>query len=331
MKKSLVIALVVCFVLSLAGTALAFPVEFKGDFRLQARSIDDGIAGAVAVGPHDLKSSWWQFRARLGFEGKVDQDTAFFGRISTRNDFGLGNTSTTEFDQYGVKLNAGNWKLSLGRQAVNLGQGTIISTGSDAAGVDNKFDGLVATTKSGNFDLTFIGGKTNTVNTFVVVEYYGLDASTKVDDKLTLGAAFAHAKPNVVGVDPYKIWAVNAAFAPAANFSINAEYAKSNQNTDNKAYFLAGTYSWDKSSFTVQYNNVKNNAVDPFNSGIGAAAYPFMGYGLDLGNTGYKGFTYVYGQQMTKATSFHVIYMDLKVDGRSGSDKELAAGVNWKF
>jgi hypothetical protein len=156
MKKTIIMALVALFVLSLAGTALAFPVDVKGDFRLQARVIDDKINGATD------KFSFWQFRARVGFEGKVDDNTAFFGRFGVRNAFGTaGNTADTEstFDQYGVKISTDNWNFTIGRQAVNLGQGTIISTGGDV-GIDNKLDGIVATTKLGEFGVTLVGGKT---------------------------------------------------------------------------------------------------------------------------------------------------------------------------
>lgn len=327
MKKTLALVLVVCFVLSMAATALAFPVDFTGDFRLQGRSIDDGIAGGAA----DYKASWWQLRGRLNFEGKIDDSTKFFGRLSIRNDFGSGNTSQTEFDQYGVKIAADAWKFSLGRQAVNLGQGTIISTGNDAAGCDNKFDGLIATTKTGSFDLTFIGGKTNNGNSAsVVTEWYGLDATTKINDTFSVGAAYARQKPQGVATG-VNVWALNTAFNPNANLAFNAEYAKSNVTTNNKAFFVSGTYSWDKDNFTIQFNNVKNNAVDANNSGIGSSAYPFKGLDLDTGLTGYKGFTYVYNHPMTKAATLSIVYMDLKVDGHTGSDKELAGSVTWKF
>lgn len=344
MKKTLVLVLVVSFVLSLASTALAFPVDFTGDFRLQARSIDDGIPMS------QFKGSWFQLRGRLNFDGKVDDSTTFFGRISTRNNFGGANTSATEFDHYGVKIAASNWKFSVGRQAVSLGQGTIISTGYDASGVDNKFDGLVASTKAGNFDLNFIAGKTNAVASdwmswaYSPMEYYGFDATTKLNDKFSAGVAYArsHAVDPSSGAFNY-FWntaALNATFKPSDNFSLNAEYAKSNHDTNNAAYFFAGTYSWDKDSFTVQYNKVDWNAVSPWNSGIGAVAYPFNGAGLHWGHytptgfiSSYKGFTYAYNHSISKAASFHIIYMDLKClePGFTGSDKELGAGVVWKF
>lgn len=328
MKKRLLAAAVAAMVTLSANAALAFPLDVTGDFRLQARSIDDGIAGGAA----DKDNSWFQLRTRLNFSGEVDKDTTFFGRFSARNDFGGNQTGNgASFDQYGVKLKASDWKVSIGRQAVNLGQGTIISTGSDAVGVDNKFDGVIASTKSGVVDVNLIAGKTNAANVGYNSEWYGFDASTKLNDKVTAGAAYAATKDDNTFGDALKIWSVNTSASLSKNFGLNAEYAKSDADDNNSAYFVAGTYSKDKDSFTVQYNNVKNNAVDQNNSGIGAVAYPFWGNDLLSGNTGYKGFTYVYSRTINKNLSAHAIYMDLEVDGKAGSDKELAAGLVWGF
>lgn len=372
-------ALVAAFVLAMSGAALAFPVEFNGDFRLQTRSLDDGIGVDEAY-----KTSFFQLRARLGFTGKIDDSTALFGRFSARNNFGGDQTGNGQaFDQYGVKYNTGDWNFSIGRQAVTLGQGTIISTGYDAVGVDNKFDGLVATTKWGKVDVTIMGGKTNRISVetqdsyawlkakeeklgwsrchgfywylapaeFLIPDaaiprgsqWYGIDFSAKLDDKLAAGLTYAYSKlDSVTYINPWgnekfaatkgvKYWGLNATYNASKNFSMNGEYVKSDADKNDRAFFVAGTYSWDRNSFTVQYNNVQYNAVDQFNSGIGAVAYPFAGIGLMNGDTGYKGFTYVWNHNMTKAASLHVIYMDLKVDGVGGSDKEAAAGVVWKF
>lgn len=326
MKKRLLAAAVAAMVTLSANAALAFPLDVTGDFRLQGRSIDDKIAGADR-----LDDSWFQLRSRLNFSGEVDKDTTFFGRFSSRNNLGGEQTGNgASFDQYGVKINSGDWKLSIGRQAVNLGQGIVISTGSDAVGVDNKFDGLVASTKSGVVDFNVIAGKTNDASSgSKVSEWYGFDASTKLSDKVTAGASFASLRPD--NGESAKIWAVNTAARLSKEVSLNAEYAKSDADSDNRAYFVAGTYSKNKDSFTVQYNNVEGLAVDQYNSGIGAVAYPFAGVGLNQADAGYKGLTYVYSHNIKQNLSAHVIYMDLDVDGLSGSDKELAAGLVWGF
>lgn len=350
-KKSLVLFLVATFVLSIAGTALAFPVEFNGDIRYQFRTWDD-----KAGGNDQDKQNRQLGRLRLNFAGAVDQDVTLFGRLATRAWFGQKGNSGTEgvLDQYGVKIASNDWTYKLGRQAVSLGQGSVISTGYDV-GVDNKFDGLAAAGKLGKIDTQVIIGKTTATasgSSAIGTEskattWMGVDFSTPLSDTFTLGVSYAGAKLIGDSVEPArKYLGVNATFTPTANLTLNGEYVRSSasvSNPHNKAYFLAGTYTWDKDSFSIQYNNVGVNAVDPFNSGIGANAYPYWGVGLagryngnpladtSGSDTKYKGFTYTYTHQMSKAASFSVCYMDLKNDVSPGSDKELAAGFRWKF
>jgi hypothetical protein len=63
---------------------------------------------------------------------------------------------------------------------------------------------------------------------------------------------------------------------------------------------MGGTYTFpSKDSFNVQYNNAKDNLVDPYYSGIDSFLHPMAGHGLEPVTTldtapKYKGFTYTY-------------------------------------
>ena len=331
MKKGLILVLVASFVLSLAGTALAFPVDFSGDMRLQGRIFDNNLAGA------DESRSFFQIRSRVRFEGKIDDSTSFFGRFSASNKLGAadyGRATEGAFDQFGVKLVDNGWTFKIGRQAANLGQGAIISTGYNAAGLDNKFDGLTVAGTAGAVDVNVIAGKTNNEGgNDYAIEYYGLDLTTKLDDKFSVGAAYSHSKPDTTAVKGRNIWAINFTATPSSNLTFNGEYAKANTDTLNKAYFINGTYAWDKDSFSIQYNRVEKDSVDALNSAIGVGIYPYNGTAVTplAAADYYKGFTYTYTHQMTKNASFHLIYMDLNGKDVTGSDKEIISGVVWKF
>jgi hypothetical protein len=318
-KKSLVMLLVVSSVLSTAGTAMAFSVDFNGDFRLQGRNINDT----------GYKESFFQFRTRIGFEGKIDDKTTFFGRFGAINKLGgeVADENNAAFDQYGVKIADGNWKYSVGRQAVNLGLGSIISTGSDAAYNDNKFDGIVAST-NGPVSLNVIAGKT-TANTkdSTVAEWYGLDASTKLGSKVIGGLAYASKKYDDAATDAVNYFAANTTIMATDKLSFNGEFAKSDYDTQNKAYFLSGTYSRGKGSFTVQYNNVQANAVDAYSSGIGGCTYP---YGNGFAGE-YKGLTYSYTYNISKAKALNVTYLNLKNDSGSQKANELIGSMAYSF
>ncbi|MDR3592658.1 MAG: hypothetical protein P4N41_23630 [Negativicutes bacterium] len=341
MKRSLIAILVFCFLLSMAGTVLAMPIDINGDIRIRDIAADDTITGPNAS---PLKKSYWQFRVRVNVQGKIDDDTSFFARFSSRNSMGgavasVGNSSDSAFDQYGIILNSGNWKYSAGRQTVSLGQGAILSTGYDAAGVDNKFDGLVASFNDGNYKVNIIGGKTDKITTEdapkwpdttnQITEWYGMDISTKLGDKVTAGAAYAHSKQDVISTGISRnTWAFNTIITPSNAFTFKGEIAQSNAPTDKKGYFVSGTYNWDKDSFTVSYNNVQKYALDPSNSGIGGWMYPVVGN--NMGNA-YHGFTYTYRHPMTKSATLTMSYYDLEVPNQTGSDRELITSIVWKF
>ena len=331
MRKFIVPALVASFILSVHCVAMASPVfNFNGDVRLEARGQDN----KNAAGDQLEKRSFWQYRTRVNFEGIADEQTTFFGRFSVRNEMGgKSNASNGNFDQYGVKLTADDWTFKIGRQAVFLGQGTIINTGTDAVNWDNKFDGLVASSKLGNVDANFIGGKTNDdLGIGYSIEWYGFDAASRISDHFTLGTSYAHYKPaSNSGVPGTDLYGVNFVYNPTSQLSLNGEYVKSDLDTNNKAYFVSGTYSSDKDIFSVQYQKVERNAVDPNNSGIGANCYPFGNSSLYEDTTGYKGMTYYYKHNMTKIASYHLIYMDLKGTSSDAKTQEWVAGVTWKF
>ncbi|SPF54744.1 hypothetical protein SBF1_7950001 [Candidatus Desulfosporosinus infrequens] len=242
-------------------------LAITGDFRLRGLVLNDTISGPSSS---PVKKTYWQFRERVNFNGKIDDETTYFARFTNRNTVGgtvtaIGNgNQDSSFDNYGIKLTNGSWKYTLGRQDVNLGQGLILNTGSDAAGVDNKFDGLVTSGTIGDFKVSFIGGKTNKITTEGApnwpltanqpTEWYGFDASTKLSSNLSAGIAFAHSKQDIgPSGTSLNYTALNTTYNISPNFIINAEYDKSNAATQNKAYVASATYKWDRDSFMVQH------------------------------------------------------------------------------
>lgn len=336
MKKTAVLILTLCLVLSAAAPALAFPLDLGGDFRFQLRLIDDKIGPDHS---NDFDKNFTEFRARLTFSGKIDPDTTVFGRFSARNNEGLGEDvrSTAEFDHFGVKAKYSDWTFSIGRQPLMLGLGTQLDIGSDAAGANNFFDGVVASAKLGKADIRLFGGK-NTSNIAGLTKvqnplnvWYGLDVSVKPDDKLTLGLVYARQKPDTAGAAQVDRWAVNAAYNFTDKFAVSGEYARSSLVGKNSGYIVAASYALSpKSSLALQYNHVRENAVDGFNGGIGNGPYPLKGSDLP---GGYKGYTLTYNQTLTKTLAFQIVYMDLRslTAGATGNDQEIAAGLTWSF
>lgn len=305
-------------------------VTFNGDVRLRGIFYNDKISGVSD------KASFFQSRARINFQSKVSDDTEVFARFAVRNSFGQSTVANYQpFDQYGVKLTANNWKIAIGRQDVGLGQGLIISTGSDAEW-DHKFDGLIASTKAGNVDVNLIAGKTTTSNVVnnclggldQQSQWYGFDLNSKVATNLSLGAAYARGKPdNSIGRN-YS--AVNFTYDLSAKFTINGEYEKSNATNNNTSHLIGGTYHWAKDSFNVQYQKIGINSNEPGNSGYSYIGFPFEGTNLKSGPS-WSGLMYTYNHQLNKNTALTLLYLDLKSEGQSGHDKEGCIQLLTKF
>jgi len=75
--------------------------------------------------------------------------------------------------------------------------------------------------------------------------------------------------------------------------------------------------------FTVQYNNVGNCAVDPYNIGIVRYAYSYKGSGLGLETTKYTGLTYTYECTLSKNIVLKMVYLDRKADGTLAHNQEF--------
>jgi len=351
-KKSLVLALVGSFVLSAAGTAFAFPVDFNGDFKYEFRQNND-------YGTSKYNEN--RFYTDLKFNGKIDDSTTFFSRFGgqvrdNQSKPGHGDTSTTSgfaIDQFGVKTTSGDWNFALGRQGTQLGQGGIFYAGNDIDPL-TYFDGAVATTKMGDFNVTVLGGKAVTSNSSVQTtnlagtgfndqNWVGIDFKVPVDN-VTLGFAYAKKSlaPNstwslggpAIPITDAKYWDLNFA-TKISDVAVSGEFVKSDAATASRAFTLAGTYSFDADSVTLAYNNVQGNSVDPVNSNLGTLYYP-NGNTFSVPGTsfGYKGFTYAYHHQVTKAMGLNAYYLSLKpLEGTNAghANNELGLNAKWSF
>jgi len=322
-------------------------LKIGGTFRLRGTILNDGIAGVPgnpAPNAAPVKKSYWQERAMIDIGVAIDSKTSFFAQFSNRNTMGNATSSISNgnqestFDKYGIKFKNGATNYTVGRQNVNLGQGGILNTGSDASGVDNKFDGIIADFVSGKYKLRAIGGKTTKITTESapkwpdtpnnVTEWYGLDVNTFFTAKWNMGLATAHAKQDVNGVDSINYVSLNTIYAFDRRYSLKGEYIKSSVSTKNKAYTVAAVYAPGKDTYTARYIHVQKYGVDPSNSGIGAWMYPAGGN--NMGNA-YNGEVLSYSHPLNSKTTFLLNLARYTVPGWTGADNEASSSVIWNF
>lgn len=365
MKKGLIITLATIFVLSIAGTALAddsssasSPLTVSGSFKYEFRYNNEGAWNGVTE-----KANRMAFG--LNFDYKADANTDVFARLGgqflddggwNNPDTGTSATSGGGLDEMGVKANYGDWTFALGRQGVQLGQGSVFYSGLDIDPL-TYFDGLVASTKFNDINFKVIGGKAvsgfnyhgiggaDNSNGYNPQDWVGVDLSGNTSKITTIGAVYAN-KSGLSNTVAYgapdttrnaNYWGVNVSTKIGDALALNGEYAKSNAASENAAYTVSGTYSWTKDSFTLAYNSVQGNSVDPVNSAIGSIYYPngagFVGTNPAGANfNGYTGFTYAYHHDLSKVLGFNAYLMSMKpYSSDPGTDNEYGVNLKWSF
>lgn len=319
-------------------------IKFSGEFYTMLINFNDRIESPNA------KGSVYRSRFLLNVTDKVDDATTIYTRFGVRNYFGGNNGLTQSFatntaasyqalDHYGVKHTDKNGiTYNVGRQDIALGQGLLLSTGGDAQW-NNQFDGLVVNGKLGTIDATVLLGKTTSANALtpwndVPASWYGVDLKNKIGEKISVGATFVrHRFDTGVGLnlptDIQSMWAVNTSIKINPHLSINAEYGKSDADSNNQAFHCGATYTMGKDSLTATYINVEGKSIDPYNSVYSGIGSFFNGQGINnLGTMrNWSGMTYSYAHQLSKNTFVDVYLVDATTPGQGGHDVET--GIGW--
>ena len=329
-------------------------VKINGDFYARFWAFNDSIGG------DHFSGNLWRTRFRLNISDQVDDSITAFARFGIRNAFGGGTpftqsfetgTDTTfqELDQYGIKYTNNGITYKIGRQGLFLGQGLLFSSGDDVQW-DNKFDGLVASGKIGAVNTTaFIGETAKAMFTDAYgnnqAKLYGADLKVKVSNNISLGSTFLKhqwaststwANPMELPVNAQNMWASNVDISFGPKFTLSSEYAKSNADSDGRAYFIGGTYIMGRDLLNIKYLNVQRNALDPYSSIYSSIGSSVFGGGLNYASSGivnrnWKGWEYYYYHPMNKATFLDLYVIDAKSPGYSGHDLESWMGLNVRF
>ena len=322
-------------------------MQISGTERIRIRSVHDSAT------PNDGfadKATYGDNRILIDLNMKIDDNNSVFARLGelrffgatahTNNTFSNGDdgSSTANIDHFGFKVKAGAWDLSLGRQAVKLGQGSIINTGSDY-GFNPYFDGLVAGATFGNVTVHAIGGHTNpnantnilTSDAYEGANWFGADASFKVNKNINVGIAYAHEKYLDNYLPAYDCTALNVSSNFGGGpFTLIAETVKSSASTLNRAWQLTGVYHQNKDTFVLMHVNTQKNAIDQFTN-IQQGGYQ-IAFGASL-HTESEWHSTLLNWMHDITPSIQSVFMieSLGVKGVSGHNTEGVAGIQYKF
>jgi len=245
------------------------------------------------------------FRARVSFDGKINDNLKFNARLTTNN-MNYNDDFTTKtgikLDTANVTFNALGLTNTVGRQDLVLGNGFL---------QDSAITGIAS--QAGN--LKMFAGHLNDTN-----EMYGAEYNMK------LGAANITADyvNYDTGTDSVDIYGANVGVKLTNSVTALGEfYNVDNGTTDGNA--AAYGLKFNKIGLTALYRDVEANADSPY-SNIHSDI-------LSLGDTGYKGLEVRYDRAIAKNTTLNLKYQDFEnQDGTeiTGGARTQAA-INVKF
>jgi len=239
------------------------------------------------------------FRARVSFDGKINEDMKFNARLSSGNmaiDGGEG-ASNAKIDTANVTFNALGLTNTIGRQDVYLGEGNLFDTQMNA--LSSKIGGL-----------KLVAGNKDAANRIYAAEY-----GTTILGSNVVADYF---KNDTVDQE---IFGLSASRALSTAVSANAAYYT---NNDADATAVSYGLKFNKVGLSATYKDVDANAYTGF------ASMSFDGQSDQL-TGGFKGMEYQYDKNISKNAALMVKYQDFKDKSGNEMGARTTAAVNVKF
>lgn len=263
------------------------------------------------------------YRARVAFDGKINDNMKFNARLSSGNALVDGKANGVALDTANVTFNALGLTNTIGRQDLKLGSGYL---------VDDQMNGIIA--QAGTLKLFAGNAGTNakvapgsaydnaslTAADTVWNRVYGAEYTTNIAGaKLT-----ADYLKDVNSKDQF--YGANAGFKIADGVSANVEYFKNNGEGKNDAAAKAYGVKFDKVGLSATYRDVDANAITPFSTMVTNTTTQYA----DL-TDGFKGMEYQYDKAFDKNATFTVKYQDFEKQDGTKLSARTSAAVNVKF
>lgn len=322
MKKRLLAAAVAASMTLSLSVALAAPVveidgsaEVKYEWdRYEHADNDEGALNTFILNAKTAVSDNVDFYTRLavqryhGFSGD-DGYPDFNTKDGSRK-------STATIDRFGFILKDDNVTYNLGRQDADLGPNLLLYTTSGNIGSSaTLFDGLTTSATLGATELNLLAGQeTDTEN-----KLYALHAAYNPTDAWVIGGTLARYDYDGVsagGKDKTNHWGIDTAYTYGST-TYFAEYAKSNEDVENKAFLVGVTHELDdRNSIGLTYAKVE--ALGDINGNTDFDA-------------GLKGLYFSFDHKLSEKTTLNLSYKDLKEIGGSEKQRAIETTVTYAF
>lgn len=194
-------------------------VKIFGDGRIRYRGSESGANNYLATSSNPNKTSAFDYRARINFQATVNENTTALVRVATAGMVEMGTgadkTASARIDRALVNHKFGeNTTLTVGRQALFIGNGLIFDDAYDAAKIQYKTENLRLEASYGSF----VAGRL-------------ADGTTDPYDKKT-GKNFGGASAD----DNYTVTLLEAAGKLGDHATLGGYYIFANKGFDNDIY-----------------------------------------------------------------------------------------------
>ena len=253
------------------------------------------------------------YRARVTFDGKVNDNMKFNARISSGNALIEGKANTMALDTANVAIKGLGMNNTIGRQDIKLGSGYLIDgvmNGITAQYGDLKMFGGNA---SSNGKVT-VGATTDTIWSRMYGAEYKMDIlGAKVTADFLKNTS-----------EQTTMYGANAGFKVIDGVNGNVEYFK---NNDGGAKAMAYGVKFNKIGLAATYRDVEAGAFSPFSGMVTSTTNQYSVLSAD----GFKGMEYQYDHSLDKNTILTVKYQDFKNQAGTKLDARTSAAINVKF
>jgi len=297
--------------------AAAAPLEISGDATIKYES---------DTADNTPTESGTMFSITLRGEQKIGHNLSLFARLGAQyasnpilGDFnpsfyGQNTKFAVAIDQFGLIYKPKNLTFTLGRQEASVGTTALLYSRSETNIGSNAFvDGLSVNGSIGSIDISAIAAKENNL-WLSNNSLYALRGGYNLSPNVNMG--FTWAQYNYYEADTTRHWAVDAS-VKFGKSNVIAEYAKSNNSTDNKAYAVTWNYAFDgKTALYITNFRVEANAD--------------MGGQSDFDNNN-RGFYYGVTHSLNDNLSLEVIYKNQVLLADDSKNAKLEIWLKNKF
>lgn len=264
-------------------------VKISGDARVRYGDVD-AIGGANTS----------DFRARIGFDGKISNNIKFSARVTSGNvAYDDANVNGIKLDTANVSFKALGMDTTVGRQDIKVGSGFIMDTQMNGLAVKNGDFKAFAGNFKGDAKERFYGAeyKFNALGANVTADYLKNDTS-KTD-----------------------LYGANASFGLAQGVTGVAEYFKADS-----AKALSYGVKFTNLGLSVTHRDVEAGVTTAY-SNMGAIS-DVNGYAT---GSAYKGMEYQYDRALDKNTNLTLKYQDFENAAGTKLGAHANAYINVKF